>query len=219
MEDRLNRRISGIQSEIQVLYELVTNYSTLVQAHVKEQSSETKPTLHHENTSPTPTESPHTNNTNNTNNGTNNNGTTQFPPISSMRIPSLGAQVAFQNIMDISNQYMQRPVGFMQPLPSLRPILDSTRIPTDQIFDRPFPLKRKAPEGQNLPKSKKRRGNLPMKATAHLRNWLFAHKDKPYPSEEEKCELVALTGLTLVQINNWFSNARRRILNKKEEQN
>lgn len=43
-----------------------------------------------------------------------------------------------------------------------------------------------------------------------LKTWLSEHRLTPYPSEEEKLELRATTGLTLLQISNWFANARRR---------
>ncbi|KAH7369768.1 homeobox and C2H2 transcription factor, partial [Rhexocercosporidium sp. MPI-PUGE-AT-0058] len=43
-----------------------------------------------------------------------------------------------------------------------------------------------------------------------LKAWLSDHRHAPYPSEEEKLELKATTGLTLMQISNWFANARRR---------
>lgn len=46
--------------------------------------------------------------------------------------------------------------------------------------------------------------------TKALRQWFFAHSDHPYPSEEDKQELVHETGLTRTQIQNWFINARRR---------
>nr|XP_034959485.1 homeobox protein PKNOX2-like [Zootoca vivipara] len=38
---------------------------------------------------------------------------------------------------------------------------------------------------------------------------LFQH---PYPTEDEKRQIAAQTNLTLLQVNNWFINARRRIL-------
>ena len=60
----------------------------------------------------------------------------------------------------------------------------------------------------------RRHGQLPAHASKILRKWLFAHVERPYPSESEKQELQDSTGLTLVQVNNWFSNARRRILKK-----
>lgn len=60
--------------------------------------------------------------------------------------------------------------------------------------------------------NKKRRGNLPKRATNILKKWLFEHLFHPYPSEEQKRQLASQTGLTINQISNWFINARRRIL-------
>ena len=65
----------------------------------------------------------------------------------------------------------------------------------------------------------KKSSKLPEKATAVLKKWLFDHSTKPYPDEDEKQQLCLLTGLSLTQLNNWFINARRRILqcNKAKE--
>ena len=38
------------------------------------------------------------------------------------------------------------------------------------------------------------------------------HVKHPYPTEDEKRAIAAQTNLTLLQVNNWFINARRRIL-------
>jgi len=64
----------------------------------------------------------------------------------------------------------------------------------------------------SAPGNKVKRGVLPRKATAVLRSWLFQHLVHPYPTEDEKRQLAAQTKLTLLQVNNWFINARRRIL-------
>lgn len=44
-----------------------------------------------------------------------------------------------------------------------------------------------------------------------LREWLFQHFDRPYPSDHDKKLLAAVTGMTRTQVSNWFINARVRI--------
>ncbi|KAF4463244.1 PTH12 [Fusarium albosuccineum] len=61
-------------------------------------------------------------------------------------------------------------------------------------------------------KQRKRRGNLPKETTDKLRAWFVAHLSHPYPTEDEKQELMRQTGLQMNQISNWFINARRRQL-------
>ncbi|PTB61573.1 hypothetical protein BBK36DRAFT_1131390, partial [Trichoderma citrinoviride] len=39
---------------------------------------------------------------------------------------------------------------------------------------------------------------------------LNAHLHHPYPTEDEKQQLMRTTGLQMNQISNWFINARRR---------
>ena len=49
-------------------------------------------------------------------------------------------------------------------------------------------------------KKNQRRGKLPADITVKLKHWLFSHPWHPYPSEEEKTELSAATGLTILQV-------------------
>uniref|UniRef100_A0A670IUV9 Homeobox domain-containing protein n=1 Tax=Podarcis muralis TaxID=64176 RepID=A0A670IUV9_PODMU len=56
------------------------------------------------------------------------------------------------------------------------------------------------------------KGSFPKVATNIMRAWLFQHLSHPYPSEEQKKQLAQDTGLTILQVNNWFINARRRIV-------
>lgn len=84
--------------------------------------------------------------------------------------------------------------------------------------------------GRASANKKQKRGVLPKHATSVMRSWLFQHLvvsstdgsvvpgrndvflKHPYPTEDEKRHIAAQTNLTLLQVNNWFINARRRIL-------
>lgn len=57
-----------------------------------------------------------------------------------------------------------------------------------------------------------KRSNLPKATVSILNKWLREHVNNPYPTVQEKRELLAKTGLTKLQISNWFINARRRKL-------
>ncbi|XP_024910650.1 homeobox protein Meis3 isoform X2 [Cynoglossus semilaevis] len=61
-------------------------------------------------------------------------------------------------------------------------------------------------------RNNKKRGIFPKVATNIMRAWLFQNLTHPYPSEEQKKKLSQDTGLTILQVNNWFINARRRIV-------
>lgn len=62
---------------------------------------------------------------------------------------------------------------------------------------------------------KRVRRNLPKTVINTLKKWLVDHKENPYPSEEEKQNLLKQTNLSKRQLENWFVNARKRHLKQK----
>ncbi|CAB4068810.1 Homeobox protein Meis1,Homeobox protein homothorax,Homeobox protein Meis3,Homeobox protein unc-62,Putative homeobox protein Meis3-like 1,Homeobox protein meis3-A,Homeobox protein meis3-B,Homeobox protein meis3,Putative homeobox protein Meis3-like 2,Homeobox protein Meis2 [Lepeophtheirus salmonis] len=59
-------------------------------------------------------------------------------------------------------------------------------------------------------KNSKKRGIFPKVATNILRAWLFQHLTHPYPSEDQKKQLAQDTGLTILQVNNWFIKRKKK---------
>lgn len=55
---------------------------------------------------------------------------------------------------------------------------------------------------------------FPRDSTKVLKEWLYHNTTNPYPSEAVKVGLMEESGLSLLQLNNWFINARRRLLVK-----
>jgi len=68
-----------------------------------------------------------------------------------------------------------------------------------------------------VPQSSSRKISLPRRATNLLRSWLFQHIVHPYPNDEEKKILAQNAKLSVIQVTNWFINARRRILQPLQE--
>lgn len=50
-----------------------------------------------------------------------------------------------------------------------------------------------------------------------LKDWLVRRRDNPYPSRDEKKTLAVSSGLTYIQICNWFANWRRKLKNTGRE--
>ena len=88
--------------------------------------------------------------------------------------------------------------------PQQPPAAYPAAVPLNQsvhIGSVPMPV----PLGSSQPR---RRGKLPKATTEYLKDWLHKHSDHPYPTEDEKKRLCAVTGLSMSQVSNWMINVR-----------
>jgi len=51
---------------------------------------------------------------------------------------------------------------------------------------------------------------LPKRATDFLKLWCLGNDEHPYPTKHEKRKLMTHTGLSTIQVRNWFTNMRKR---------
>ena len=61
-------------------------------------------------------------------------------------------------------------------------------------------------------KNKRKTTSLPQETVDYLKNWMMSpeHIAHPYPTEQEKADIMADTGIELKQLTNWFVNNRKR---------
>uniref|UniRef100_A0A7S2HT33 Homeobox domain-containing protein n=1 Tax=Helicotheca tamesis TaxID=374047 RepID=A0A7S2HT33_9STRA len=78
---------------------------------------------------------------------------------------------------------------------------------------------RNATEGPSSPsaggqqrKGQRKSSSLPPKTVEYLKSWMMSpeHVAHPYPTEQEKAQIMAATGIELKQLTNWFVNNRKR---------
>jgi hypothetical protein len=117
--------------------------------------------------------------------------TSTFDPTMSTYQPSL-----------LSLSIYQQPRGQSYPAPSLYPMShDRTPFTSNSHHGgfpgSSFPYGLEVSDGSNDSKQRKRRGNLPKETTDKLRAWFVAHLQHPYPTEDEKQDLMRQTGLQM----------------------
>jgi hypothetical protein len=95
----------------------------------------------------------------------------------------------------------QQPRGLSYSGPSSSHLSTHDRSPFSSNhrsgFSEEFPYPIDMNEMGSDSKQRKRRGNLPKETTDKLRAWFVAHLQHPYPTEDEKQELMRQTGLQM----------------------
>jgi hypothetical protein len=66
------------------------------------------------------------------------------------------------------------------------------------------------PIAEPMMRASKRSTSQSKTSTRSLRLWFGGHLEHPYPTEHDRKQLASASGLSRTQIDNWFSNARRR---------
>lgn len=67
-------------------------------------------------------------------------------------------------------------------------------------------------KGKNGLPTRKKSASLPAETVEYLKAWMMSpeHIAHPYPTEQEKAQIMADTGIELKQLTNWFVNNRKR---------
>lgn len=122
-------------------------------------------------------------------------------------VPGMGQHEAISQqpeLRSVSASYDYRSMHRGQP-----PAMPSSHQPyerspfTPGVYSRPYhrdPYMRMSEHGGsqgNENKQRKRRGNLPKETTDKLRAWFVSHLQHPYPTEDEKQDLMRQTGLQM----------------------
>jgi len=110
------------------------------------------------------------------------------------------------------------------PAPAIPSAHNNDTNSTVNYLVQPGDLKHSAPivvqttrrhnEASSRKSHSQKKGAFSEETISILKSWLFRNITHPYPTEEEKKELLCLTGMSLSQLNNWLINSRRRMLKR-----
>ena len=100
---------------------------------------------------------------------------------------------------------------FWQSLLKVQEVLGASRRPLARS-----PTKRSRSDKPAEPRASKR-VRYSEDVREELMRWLETHREKPYPTLQEKEEMSLRTGMSVQQVSNWFANARRRILRRGDD--
>lgn len=88
----------------------------------------------------------------------------------------------------------------------------SLSMASQSSSDRASPKTRHAGSSNSSMKCQRKSSSLPVETVEYLKNWMMSpeHIAHPYPTDQEKSQIMADTGIELKQLTNWFVNNRKR---------
>lgn len=95
----------------------------------------------------------------------------------------------------------------------LKMAADTPTLTDMTVPDSPRVAGASSKKGKSLSQNAKRKSaSLPSETVDYLKNWMMSpdHIAHPYPTEQEKTEIMKDTGIELKQLTNWFVNNRKR---------
>mmetsp|Transcript_44168 Transcript_44168/g.106702 ORF Transcript_44168/g.106702 Transcript_44168/m.106702 type:complete len:261 (+) Transcript_44168:159-941(+) len=100
-----------------------------------------------------------------------------------------------------------------------------TKAPKAPVAPPPAPESQPGGEAAKEGASVKRKSNgragkknLTSECVAVLKEWYDQHTEWPYPTQHDKQELSKKVGMSEETVNNWFINARKRLMNRHEKE-
>ena len=102
----------------------------------------------------------------------------------------------------------------MEKISSLKATIDRNAANLIRRLSRP---KEEIEKEKKIKKETKKRGKnskIAVECTSIMQKWLLEHFHDPYPSQACKQEMAHEAGLTISQVNNWFINARERVIKR-----
>ena len=132
-------------------------------------------------------------------------------PFSSVKKLQIGSSLTFELSDALKSDRAELDLNLLPGLQKLEVQLEIddanraffTFIKTRELEGRPVELE---PRSASFGRPQKKRGKLPKPVVDFLKDWLHRHSDHPYPSEDEKKQLCAATGLSMSQVTNWMVN-------------
>ncbi|XP_072010953.1 homeobox protein Mohawk isoform X1 [Engystomops pustulosus] len=132
----------------------------------------------------------------------------RLPTMNTIMFNKLSGQVLFENTTS-DRERVVRPyvVGMESPNPDIG-LQDGVSVKDNAS------IRHRRPGSSRSTSGKVRHKRQALQDMARpLKQWLYKHRDNPYPTKTEKILLALGSQMTLVQVSNWFANARRRLKN------